>query len=58
VTLDKNLSESTSDTDKLSILYPLPEKRPTTRANTPGSLSTMIDKMCLVLIKFDILTLY
>ena len=41
------LTESISDTVKLSMLYPLPAKRPMTLANTPGSLSTKTAIVCL-----------
>ena len=37
---------STSATAKDSILYPLPENKPTTRAKTPASLSTQTTNIC------------
>ena len=43
--LDKCLFLSISVTVKLSILYPLPENKPTTLASAPGWLSTITDKV-------------
>ena len=46
VILDIFSFESTSATAKDSILYPLPENKPTTLANTPASLSTHTTIIC------------
>ena len=44
--------ESTSATAKDSMLYPLPENKPTTLAKTPASLSTQTTITCVSLFCF------
>ena len=46
VILDIPLLGSTSATAKDSMLYPLPENKPATLANTPASLSTHTTIIC------------
>ena len=58
VILDIFLLASTSATAKDSILYPLPEKSPTTLAKTPASLSTQTTIICVSDFSFFVETLY